>query len=70
MGYLLKAVSHLVQLPKTHLWLDYNENADSLHVLFENKPTSDHSEMRDDGDILGYKDRRLIGITILDASQL
>ena len=69
LGHLLKAVSHLVQLPKTHMWLDYDEKADALYVHFEDKPTSNHSEIRDDGVILDYKGRRLVGVTILDASQ-
>lgn len=69
LGHLLKAVSHLVQLPQTHMWLDYDEEADALYVHFEDKPTSNHSEIRDDGVILDYKGRRLVGVTILDASQ-
>lgn len=69
MSHLLKAVSHLVQLPKTHMWLDYDEAADVLYLHFEDKPSSTHSEMRDDGVILDYKGRRLVGVTILEASQ-
>lgn len=69
MVHLLKAVSHLVQLPKTHMWLDYDEEADVLYLHFEEKPTSNHSEIRDDGIILDYRSRRLVGVTILEASQ-
>ncbi len=69
LGHLLKAIAHLVQLPQTHMWLDYDEQADALYVHFEDKPTSNHSEIRDDGVILDYKGRRLVGVTILDASQ-
>ena len=69
MAHLLKAVSHPVQLPKTHMWLDYDEEADVLYLHFEEKAKSAHSEMRDDGSILGYKGCRLVGVTILDASQ-
>ncbi len=69
MGHLLKAVSHLVHLPKTHMRLDYDEEADVLYLHFEDQPRSTHSEMRDDGVILDYKGRRLVGVTILEASQ-
>jgi len=69
MTHLLKAVAHLVQLPKTHMWLDYDEEADVLYLHFEDQPGSTHSEMRDDGVILDYKSRRLVGVTILEASQ-
>ena len=66
--HLLKAVSHLVQLPKTHMRLDYDEKADVLYVHFEDQSNSTHSDMRDDGVILDYKGRRLVGVTILEAS--
>lgn len=65
---LLKAATHLVQLPQSHMWLDYDDEADVLYVHFEAKPTSNHSEMRDDGIILDYRDDHLVGVTILGAS--
>jgi uncharacterized protein YuzE len=69
LGHLLKAVSHLVQLPKHRMWLDYDEDADALYVHFVEKANSTHSEMREDGVILDYKDKDLVGVTILEASQ-
>ncbi len=68
-GYLLKAVPNLVRLPRTRMWLDYDAEVDVLYLHFEEKPTSTHSEMRDDGIILDYKDDVLVGLTVLDASQ-
>ena len=67
-GYLLKAVAHLVKLPRTRMWLDYDSEADVLYLHFEEKPISTHSEMRDDGIIFDYKGNRLVGLTILEAS--
>jgi uncharacterized protein YuzE len=67
-SYLLKAVPHLVKLPKLHIWLDYDSEADVLYLHFEEKPASTHSEMRDDGIILDYRGSRLVGLTILEAS--
>jgi len=46
-----------------------NFSQSTLYVHFEEKPGSTHSEMRDDGVILDYKGRRLVGVTILEASQ-
>jgi uncharacterized protein YuzE len=68
-GYILRAVPHLVRLPKPHIWLDYDSEADVLYLHFEEKPASTHSEMRDDGIILDYKGDCLVGLTILEASQ-
>jgi len=67
-GHLLKAAANLVKLPKTHMWLDYDVDADVLYLHFEDKPSSTHSKMRDDGIILDYKGKRLVGLTVLDAS--
>jgi uncharacterized protein YuzE len=67
-NFLLKAVAHLVKLPKTRMWLDYDSEADALYLHFEEKPSSTHSEMRTDGIILDYRDNRLVGLTILEAS--
>ena len=68
-GYLLKAVVNLIKLPKTKMWLDYDAGADVLYLHFEEKPASTHSEMRDDGIILDYRDDILVGLTVLEASQ-
>ena len=54
---------------KTHLHADYDEEADVLYIHFLDSPSSDHSEMRDDGIILDYQDDQLVGITILEASR-
>lgn len=67
-GYLLKAISHLMKLPKTHMWLDYDAEADVVYIHFEEKPNSTHSEMLDNGIILDYRGNRLVGLTILEAS--
>jgi uncharacterized protein YuzE len=67
--HLLKATAHLIHLPQKHMWLDYDEDADVLYVHFEDKPSSNHSEMREDGIILDYREKELVGMTILDASR-
>ena len=68
-GYLLKATANLIKLPRTKMWLDYDVEADVLYLHFEEKPASTHSEMRDDGIILDYRDDLLVGLTVLGASQ-
>ncbi len=68
-GHLLEAVPSLVRLPMTRMWIDYDSEADVLYLHFEEKPSSNHSEMRDDGIVLDYRDDHLVGLTILDASR-
>ena len=67
-GYLLKAMVNFIKLPLTKMWLDYDTEADVLYLHFEEKPTSTHSEMREDGIILDYRGEVLVGLTILEAS--
>jgi uncharacterized protein YuzE len=68
-GYLLKALSNLIKLPARKMWLDYDDDADVLYVHFEETPTSNYSEMNDEGIILDFRDDDLVGLTILDASK-
>ena len=67
-NHLLKATASLIKFPKTKIWIDYDKEADVLYLHFEEKPSSNHSETRDDGIILDYKDDLLVGLTVLEAS--
>lgn len=66
--HLLKATANLVKLPKPKMWIDYDLEADVLYIHFVEKPSSTHSEVREDGIILDYKDKLLVGLTVLEAS--
>ena len=67
--YLFKATANFVKLPTTKMWLDYDAEADVLYIHFEDKPTTTHSEMQENGIILDYRDDLLVGLTVLEASQ-
>ncbi len=69
LDHLLKAVPNLLKLPKSKMWLDYDGEADVLYLHFDEKPSSNHSEMRENGIILDYCDDRLVGLSVLEASQ-
>ena len=51
------------------MWLDYDAEVDVLYIHFEDKPTTTHSEILDNGIILDYRDDVLVGLTVLEASQ-
>lgn len=67
--YLLRALANFIKLPATKMWLDYDSVADVLYVHFEEKPASTHSDMTEEGVILDYRADKLVGLTILAASQ-
>ena len=65
---ILRAVPKLVDLPATKMWVDYDEEADVLYLSFQRPQRATDSDMRDDGIILHRRGKRIVGLTILDAS--
>lgn len=66
----LEAVSHQINLPEGPRWFSYDEEADTLYVRFTKKTCSDHSELTDDGFIVDYKGKEIVGLTVVGASEL
>ncbi|RKU08328.1 hypothetical protein C6502_15910 [Candidatus Poribacteria bacterium] len=74
--HLIPAVKHL---PSHYLWSSYDAEADVLYVNFKKRvPRSedpdvsghaDNSELTDDDVIIFYEQGKVIGLTILNASQ-
>jgi uncharacterized protein YuzE len=62
-------MANFITLPTRKMCLDYDVEADVLYMHVVERPASNHSEMRDDGIILDYRDEQLVGLTILEASQ-
>ena len=67
-NHLFKITTHFLKLPTRKMWLDYDNEADVLYLHFEEKPVSTYSEMGENGIILDYRDKQLVGLTILEAS--
>jgi len=66
---LLSAVPTLVELPAARLWIDYDAQADVLYISFQRPQRASDSEMRDDGIIIHRRGKRIVGVTILEASK-
>ncbi|MBI4717552.1 MAG: DUF2283 domain-containing protein [Planctomycetes bacterium] len=64
----LNAVPALVAMPDSSMWVDYDSGADVLYIAFQRPQQATDSELRDDGIIVHRRGRRVVGITILDAS--
>ncbi len=63
----LTFVPELLRLPYPQVWSDYDEGADVLYLSFEKPQCANDSVMEEDGNIYHYRDRRLVGITLLNA---
>jgi uncharacterized protein YuzE len=48
--------------------LDYDEGADVMYVSFEKPQNATDTVTRDDGVLLRYRRKRLVGLTILNYS--
>jgi uncharacterized protein YuzE len=65
----LPAVAQLVKLPKRRMWIDYDDGADVLYISFRKPQRATDSRMRDDGIIVHWRGKEIVGLTILDASE-
>ena len=65
-----EAVPHLIRLPTGRAWIDYDREADVLYISLNRPQKATDTELLDDGGILlRYRGKKLVGITILEASQ-
>jgi uncharacterized protein YuzE len=65
---ILQAVPQLVRFPAKQLWIDYDAEADVLYLSFCKPQRATDSEMRDDGIIVHRRGKKVVGLTIQDAS--
>jgi uncharacterized protein YuzE len=63
----LTAARRRVELPSGQLWLDYQDDVDTLYIRLKEKTQPTHSESDlDDMVIFDYQGPELVGIEILD----
>lgn len=64
---LLNAARQRVSLPPGELWLDYQDDVDTLYIRLKEKtqPTRSETEFND-GVVFDYEGEELVGIEILD----
>ncbi len=65
----LEAIPFLIDFPTQRFWVDYDQEADVLYISFQRPQQATNTEMTDDGLLLRYRQKKLVGITVLDASK-
>ena len=61
---------HLIRLPQGKAWIDYDEEADVLYVSLKRPQKATDTELlADKGILLRYRDKELVGLTVLNASK-
>jgi uncharacterized protein YuzE len=59
----------LTKLPTHRLWLDYDHEADVLYISLERPQKATTSKMSADGILLRYRNKKLVGVTVFEASK-
>jgi uncharacterized protein YuzE len=59
-----------VEFPATRLWLDFDEEADVLYISLKRPQRATETvDLEEEGILLDYRDKELVGITVLDVSK-
>ncbi len=66
---IFKAIPHIIKFPVKKFWVDYDETADVLYISFKRPQKVTDSEMLENGILIRYRGKEIVGITILDASK-
>ena len=66
---IFRSVPYLLKFPVKHFRVDYDNSADVLYISFERPQNATNSKMLDNGILLRYNNKKLVGLTILDASK-
>ena len=68
-GELLRLARDRVNLPPGRLWLDYQDDVDTLYIRFKEITNPTHSKSEaDDMIVFDYEGEELVGIEIMDVS--
>jgi len=57
--------SEIITLSAEKMDVEYDEEADVLYISFSHNTPADDSELTDNDIIIRYKDKRIIGLTVL-----
>ncbi|MDD1778492.1 MAG: DUF2283 domain-containing protein [Candidatus Helarchaeota archaeon] len=66
-GKIPEFVSAVLKISQPHVWIDYDSEADVLYISFQKPQQANDSKMLDDT-IINYRDKKIVGITIMNAS--
>jgi uncharacterized protein YuzE len=65
---ILKAVPMLVDFPAKQMWIDFDAEVDVLYLSFCKPERATAVELRDDGIVVHRRGKKVVGLTIQEAS--
>jgi len=64
------ALSHLIRLPTGKAWIDYDQEADVLYISLKRpQKATDTEYLENEGILLRYRGKELVGVTVLETSK-
>ena len=63
-------LQHLIRMQKPPLWLSYDREGDALHVIFEEAKKTDKTSLDRNDFIVTKRGKKVVNMTILNASRL
>ena len=66
---IVDAIPMLLEFPERKFYVDYDKEADVLYISFERPQKATDTEATEEGILLRYREDKLVGITILNASR-
>jgi len=65
---IFQAIPLFIRFPFPRFWVDYDKETDVLYISFERHQKATDTEMTEEGVLCRYRDDKLVGMTILEAS--
>jgi len=66
----LTLARQVARFPASKMWLDFDAEADVLYISLKRpQKATETVELEDEGVLLRYREKDLVGITVLDASK-
>lgn len=64
-----KIIPYIIKFPSAQTWVDYDREADVIYISFAKPEPATDSELLDNDIIVRKRNDKIIGLTILHASQ-
>jgi len=65
----LKLLPFIKKLPSRHVWFDYDKEADVMYISFEKPGRATDTEVLKNGVLIRRRGKKIIGLTVLNASR-
>ena len=63
----IESIPYLLRMPSKRVRIDYDDEADVLYISFRKPQQANDSVMEEEDIIYHYRDKELVGVTILHA---